>query len=171
MKKKTILLMTAVLAVLAVVLEAAGSSQSAEVVRVYDGDTILVSTRAGEVKVRLLGIDCPESHVNAKCKRDGQSGRRGCRWQIPWGKRAKDVALHMLRNQSITLECDGKCKTDPYDRLLRYIHLPDGRDLGFELVRQGLCEDYSWKYPHPRQKTYQREQNAAQAAQRGIWKD
>lgn len=31
----------------------------------------------------------------------------------------------------------------------RYVRLDDGRDFGLVLVT-GLCEDFSWKYPHPR---------------------
>ncbi len=55
-------------------------SQDAYVEKVTDGDTIKVRLLpSGEkITVRLLGIDCPESHKNAKCKRDGEQGRKGC---------------------------------------------------------------------------------------------
>ena len=44
--------------------------------RVIDGDTIFVTTPEGRVeRVRLIGIDTPESQLNGKAKRD--SGRTG----------------------------------------------------------------------------------------------
>ena len=148
----------------------AATSQTALVVRVYDGDTFLLKTDNGNKKVRLLGIDCPESYKNDKCNRDGMQGRNGCQWQIPHGKRAKKQAIKLLKDKTVGLECDGKCKSDHYGRLLRYVRLPNGNDIGLLLIKKGLCEDFSWKYPHPRQDRYREAQEAAKQKKKGIWK-
>lgn len=145
-------------------------SQIAHVKRIIDADTIVVHTGQDEVTVRLIGIDCPESRPNSKCKRDGKQGWRGCDWQVPRGKRAKKRAEKLLEAESVTLECDEKCEAGAYGRQLRYVRLPGGRDYGIELVKEGLCQDFSFKYPHPREESYQKAQLRAKKQKKGIWK-
>jgi endonuclease YncB( thermonuclease family) len=127
---------------------------AAWVEKVVDGDTVQVRL-GGEgkrVTVRVLGIDCPESHRNAKCRRDGVQGRETCDQQVPRGLEAARRVAELVKQQRVILE--GSSDKDPYGRLLAYIRLPDGRDLGEILIMEGLCEDFSWKYPHPRQDRY-----------------
>lgn len=123
------------------------------VVSVYDGDSFTVGVEGEKVKIRVLGIDCPEKSFNAKCRRDEKEGRPGCEDQVPFGKIVANRAKELLVG-NVTLECDDECKTDLYGRELRYVKLQDGRDYGLVLIREGYCQDYSWKYPHPRQKQY-----------------
>ncbi len=49
------------------------------------------------------------------------------------------------------------------------MRLDDGRDYGLVMVRGGHCEDFGWKYPHPRSKEYMKAQHKAQKEKRGIW--
>ena len=140
-------------------------SHKAHVERVYDGDTIKVRLlpQGRKLKVRLLGIDCPESHHNRKCERDGRQGRKGCDQQIPLGKKATKRAKELLDGNNVKLESkkrDGKFKLDVFGRLLAYIRMADGRDFGLVMVKEGLCEDFGWKYPHPRGKEYRKAQKA-----------
>jgi len=143
----------------------------ARVARVIDGDTVAVRLVDGgaELVVRVLGIDCPESRWNNKCEREGGRGRHGCKWQVPRGKVATLMAREILEGRTVRLECGRKCARGGYGRDLRYIELEDGRDLGLELVRRGLCEDFGWKYPHPRQDAYRRAQLGAKRAGLGVW--
>ena len=131
--------------------EAAG--QRAYVEKISDGDTIkvrLLPEGSEKLTIRILGIDCPESHKNAKCKRDGKAGRKGCDWQVPRGLKASKRAAELLKQQAVILEYDGKCEAGRYGRALRYVRLESGQDFGLLMVREGLCEDFGWKYPHPR---------------------
>lgn len=125
---------------------------AAFVVRVTDGDTFTVKTSEGEDKIRVLGIDCPESSHNAKCERDGKQGRASCDVQVPRGVDAKRVAQNLVEGKSVTLE--GPFSRDPFGRRLAYVRLADGRDYGLLMVREGRCEDFGWKYPHPRSAAY-----------------
>lgn len=131
------------------------------VTRVIDGDTVDTE----HARVRVLGIDCPESKPNRKCKKDK---KRPCAWQIPHGKAATERATELLQGQHITLECGDTCKLDYYNRALRYIRLDDGRDLGLVLVQEGLCVDYT-KYPHARTQEYRAAQAEAKEKGVGIW--
>jgi endonuclease YncB( thermonuclease family) len=93
----------------------------ARVIRVTDGDTITVEAPGHNVKVRLFGVDCPES------KQDGGP-------QATWFTR--DAALD--RMVTVTPH-----DTDRYGRMVADIVLPDGRMLNNELVGSGNAWWYS----------------------------
>lgn len=138
--------------------QVAGGAQ-AVVLTVSDGDTLQVQLAEGEEPpsfyIRVLGIDCPETRRNDKCARDEAEGRRSCDEQIPLGQRAKVRARALLQGATVSLEPgEGGFEWDVYDRLLAYIRLSDGRDLGLTLIDEGLCSDFSWRYPHPRSEAY-----------------
>jgi endonuclease YncB( thermonuclease family) len=143
----------------------------ARVERVVDGDTVEVRLLdgGGRLTVRLLGIDCPESRPNDKCRRAGRRGGRGCDWQVPRGRRAGRMAREILERRRVRLECGRRCRRGGYGRALRYLRLEDGRDFGLEMVRRGLCRDYGHRYPHPRGQRYRRAEGRARRAERGIW--
>lgn len=54
--------------------ETSATLERASVVRVVDGDTLVVDRGSGDEKVRLIGIDCPES-VNPDESRNTEEGR------------------------------------------------------------------------------------------------
>lgn len=124
----------------------------AYVLHVVDGDTLkVVVGRDQKVTVRLKGIDCPESRVNAKCKRDGD-----CSEDVPKGKDATQAMRSLVLAEKVWLVAAGKggdFEFDDYGRTLSYVEL-DGVDVGLQLVRRGICDDYSRRYPHPRQTLY-----------------
>lgn len=143
--------------------------QKAYVVDVLDGDTLRVRPLAGdasEIRIRILGIDCPESHKNPKCRREGREGGETCAEQIPEGLRAARRASDLAKGEVVRLETgadDGAFETGGYGRLLAYVRLPDGSDFGEVLVREGLCSDYGDEYPHPRHKRYERAEDEAES--------
>jgi micrococcal nuclease len=121
--------------------------------KVIDGDTVYLDDQGETVKVRLLGIDCPESRAVSKCGtwREGLS----CKDEIKLGKRAGARTKELLPLKTpVTMVTPPKNKKDRYGRTLGYVMLPDGRDVGLELVKDGLCKEWSDRYPHPRQDEY-----------------
>lgn len=80
--------------------------QEAKVVRVVDGDTIVVSINGTEYKVRLIGVDTPESTIQHE----------------PYGEEASQYTASMLTGKTVYLEKDVS-ETDKYGRLLRYVWL------------------------------------------------
>lgn len=126
------------------------------VVRVIDGDTLVV-VDDGVRTVRVLGIDCPEAHANAKCWRDEEMGHGACLANLPLGRAAAARARELLVGQLVTLEPSvpgAKLLRDRYGRTLAYVRLEDGRDFGLAMVTEGYCADFGWKYPHPRGAEY-----------------
>ena len=69
----------------------AGATDAVEVLRVIDGDTIIVASGEGSETVRLLGIDTPETHHPTKPV--------GC-----WGPEAEAFTREHLEGRFVTLE-------------------------------------------------------------------
>lgn len=95
------------------VIISSASMKKAKVTRVVDGDTIEVTFDNGSVeKVRLIGIDTPESvHPDA----DKNSSQ---------GETASAYTKSQLLNKTVMLEFDVGEK-DQYNRLLAYVYLND----------------------------------------------
>ncbi len=97
---------------------------------IIDGDTI----RIGSTKIRLAGIDAPEEDQ-------------------PWGRKSKWALLEICRGQIITADLNG---TRSYDRLVATCYLPDGRDIGTEIVKRGLALDLP-EFSHGKYRPYEPE--------------
>lgn len=97
--------------------ESLGEFQIAKLVRVVDGDTIVVDISGEEVKVRLIGIDTPESVAPQNyLDRTGKENT----WE---GKNASDYVKSLLAHaETVYLQKDVS-DTDRYGRLLRYVWL------------------------------------------------
>ena len=118
---------------------------TAKVVGIADGDTLTVLKAKQQVKIRLNGIDAPES---------GQE----------FGSRAKQVASALAFGEEVTVRVHDH---DRYGRTVADIILPDGKSLNQELVREGMA----WWYRQyaPADKTLARLEADAKAAKRGLW--
>ena len=99
--------------------------QSYEVIRVIDGDTILISVFGVETSVRLIGVDAPES-VHPDVEKNTAEGEQASFFlkQVVMGKR-------------VTLEYDQELK-DKYDRTLAYVY-SDGIMLQDVLLTMGMA--------------------------------
>jgi len=117
---------------------ARANSQETTLVRVIDGDTVVVSVDGKEERVRLVGIDTPE---------EGTCG-------FEEATRALEL---LLSSTKVGLVDAGVSDRDQFDRLLRYLET-DGGDPGLELIRAGLAEaayDSRTGYPaHNREDEY-----------------
>jgi len=81
-----------------------------DVVRVVDGDTIVVNYNGTNEKVRLIGVDTPESvHVD-KSKNTEE------------GVKVSDYTKSQLTGKKVALELDVQ-ERDKYGRILAYVYL------------------------------------------------
>lgn len=97
---------------------------NATVARVVDGDTLVAGIDGREERVRLLGIDTPESVA--------QNQPVQC-----YGVEASDHLRALLpEGTAITLILDEETR-DRYDRLLAYVVRDDGLFVNLELVETG----------------------------------
>lgn len=106
-----------------------GEDELVEVLRVIDGDTILVDRDGHEDRVRILGIDSPE------VARDGQPGER-C------ANEATALTEELTTEADVVLVADpSQSETDRFGRTLAYVEA-DGQDVSGALLSAGLAEVY-----------------------------
>ena len=130
-----------------------------KVVKVIDGDTIVVDISGKKETLRLIGIDAPEI--------GGNSSKNKC-----FGKEAEEFAKNILSDASIELEEDeSQNDRDKYGRLLRYIILKDGSNLNKTLIRKGSAKEYTYKTPYKYQKEFKNAETEARKAKKGLWAD
>jgi micrococcal nuclease len=88
------------------------------VTRVVDGDTLVLSD--GQ-KVRLTGIDTPESKANAKAVRDSKRTGEDLQTITHQGKEAAAFVRRMIEGKQVRLEFDVQ-HHDRYGRELAYVY-------------------------------------------------
>ena len=98
------------------------------VIRVVDGDTIVVNYEGKYEKLRFLCVNTPES-VHSDEKQN-----------IPMGKVASDYTKQRLTGKYVDIEFEGPFR-GRYGRLLAYVFV-DRVNFNLEQVRQGLSPYY-----------------------------
>ncbi len=121
-----------------------------------DGDTIAVSMNGKEEKVRFVGVDTPETHkpnTPVQC----------------YGPAASAYTKTVIGNQKVRLVSDSlSTDRDRYNRLLRYVYLPDGTNLNEKLIQTGHGFYYPY-FPFTKSKQFSDDQTKAMAAHLGLW--
>ncbi|MEM6997350.1 MAG: thermonuclease family protein [Patescibacteria group bacterium] len=126
------------------------------VLSVYDGDTIGVKMDGREQKVRLIGVDTPETggnDTNIEC----------------YGFEATDYVRDLLDGERVVLKADPlSTNRDRYERLLRFVERKsDGLDVNLELVKNGYSPFYN-NFPHSRLDEFRTAAEQAQERQIGL---
>jgi micrococcal nuclease len=127
------------------------------VTRIVDGDTIVVQQEDEEFRVRMIGIDTPESvHPNKPVEYFG----------IEASKKLKEL----IENKNVELKKDGtQDDVDRYGRLLRYVYLDDV-DINLEMIKQGYAFEYTYRIPYEKQQEYKQAQEDAKLKNLGLWR-
>ena len=136
-----------------------------EVVRVVDGDTIIVGDKADRTRqhtVRLIGANTPEIE--------------GPRTQEePFGPEASAFTKKVVSEAKsvVRLAFDGD-QVDKYDRSLAmvYLQLPNGQEVWLNelLIREGLARAQTqYRYSKGAKDAFRRAETEAQNAKRNLW--
>lgn len=129
------------------------------VVRVVDGDTLILDGPRGPVKVRLQGVNTPET-----VKEDTPVEK--------WGPEATQFTKAFVRaaGNRLRVEVDGEPR-DQYDRFLAFLWDGD-RMLNEQLVRAGLARaKLAYDYSQAKKDLLRNAQREAQRSGRGLWSD
>lgn len=134
-------------------------SSNGRIVSIADGDTVTVRLDSGETKsVRLLAIDSPEKYAT----------RYGSPTEC--GSLAASGFIERFEGRRVVLVSDpSQDGVDRYGRLLRYVQLEGGEDLGAAEVARGLAMPYLYRTPARRYPHYRSLALAARAGGRGSW--
>src|SRR5437868_547453 len=102
-----------------------------KVQRFIDGDTIAVDMNGHSETIRFVGVDTPETHkpnTPVQC----------------YGPAAAAYTKNLIGSNRVRLVSDSlSTDRDRYNRLLRYIYLPDGTLVNESLIQNG----YGFYYP------------------------
>lgn len=125
------------------------TGETALVTRIVDGDTIELQDGT---RVRYIGINTPEVYPTREC----------------YGNEATDFNTELVLNKTVQLVKDVS-NTDKYDRLLRYVYLPDGTFVNEVLVRQGYAHAVAYPPDTTQQTLLKSAQQEARENNRGLW--
>lgn len=100
------------------------------VVRVVDGDTYVLEISGEETKVRLIGVDTPESVAPADYGKENTEE----------GKEVSDIVKDKIKaGDVLTVEYDVS-PTDKYGRTLAYLYFEDGKMVQEWLLENGYAQ-------------------------------
>ena len=119
--------------------DAAGGRAAWRIPVVVDGDTLDATDPDGEVhRIRILGIDTPE-------------------WDECGGAEATAALTELLAGitEIYLVRDESQAERDGYDRVLAYVELADGTDIGLALITAGNAAEYTYgDTPHERADRY-----------------
>ncbi|WP_027358057.1 thermonuclease family protein [Desulforegula conservatrix] len=118
-----------------------------KVVGISDGDTVTVLTpEKQQIKVRLYGVDCPESHQD-------------------YGQKAKQFTSDLVFSKTVDLE---KIDTDRYGRTVGVIKVGN-TVLNEELLKNGFAWYYGQYCKKPFCSQWQQLESQAKSKKAGLW--
>jgi len=126
---------------------------NARVLRVIDGDTLEAEIDNETFKIRLIGVDTPET-VHPFLEEE------------EFGQEASDYLKSLLANQAIVLEFD-EAVMDTYNRLLAYVYLR-GIFINAEIIKNGFSQAYT-DYPFRYSDEFMAYEQKAKEKGVGLW--
>lgn len=127
---------------------ASSERQTAKVIKITDGDTIVVEIDGQEFPLRYIGVDTPET---------GDVG----------GASATEFNRSLVDGKTVTLVKDNS-EVDRYDRLLRYVFVGDVF-VNNEMVRAGYASSGSWPPDTSCDAQFSKTYQTAKANMVGLW--
>lgn len=122
---------------------------------VSDGDTIGVGRGWRYEKVRLIGVDTPETVHPEKPVEF-------------FGPEASEFTKTQLEGKKVHLEFEPSSQYDDYGRLLAYVFLTDGTLFNAELIKQGYARVIA-PSPFHRYKEFRLHEKEARLVGVGLW--
>lgn len=128
------------------------------VTRYIDGDTIEVDMNGSVETIRLIGVDTPETHkpnTPVQC----------------YGPEAAGYTKQIISaaGDTVRLGADPySTNRDRYNRLLRYVYLPDGTLVEEQLILNGYGFYYPY-FPFTKSSQFQKDEEQAIASKKGLW--
>lgn len=125
------------------------------VTEVVDGDTIYVGRGWRSTKVRLIGVDTPETVHPEKPVEF-------------FGPEASEFTKRQLDGKKVRLEFEPSNQYDDYGRLLAYVLLLDGTYFNAELIKQGYARVIA-PSPFHRYEEFRSYEREARVKGSGLW--
>jgi micrococcal nuclease len=121
-----------------------------------DGDTIAVDMNGRTEKIRMIGVDTPETHDPRKSVE--------C-----FGKAASEYTKQLIGDNPVRLEADQLSNNrDRYNRLLRYVYTHDNKLVQAEIIKNGYGFAYV-SFPFSKLDEFRNYEKGAREQSRGLW--
>ncbi|MBN2060626.1 MAG: thermonuclease family protein [Deltaproteobacteria bacterium] len=121
---------------------------------IYDGDTFKAAGNDIEIVVRFVAIDAPEISY-----RKGEPSQ-------PFGDQSKRMLMDLILNKTVEIKGYG---IDKQNRVLAVVYY-GGRNVGVEMVREGLAEIYRGELPEGLDlRDYRQAEFRARTSRQGMW--
>ncbi len=132
--------------------DAAPALRKARVLKVHDGDTVTLRSDRGKHKVRLIGIDAPETG------------------QKPWGSRARQHLIKIMKQSkwAVSVETD-VVKQDKYGRPLVYLWTRKKELINERMLLDGYAVLFTIQPNSKYAERFEKAQRLARENMRGIW--
>lgn len=129
------------------------------VTRIIDGDTIEVTRDGESARVRLLGIDAPETYAGTNRSPECYASEA-----------TQALATALPLGSTVTLENDPTQDTiDTYGRLLAYVFKGD-TNINQYVIEEGVAREYTYRgRVYSKQTTFRDTELHAQKEGRGLW--
>jgi micrococcal nuclease len=123
------------------------------VTHIVDGDTLDVRIGSRTERIRVIGIDTPEGGV--------------C-----YANAATAAATRLASGKLVVLRGDPTQATrDRHGRLLAYVGLPGGKDLGYQLIAGGFAKVYVYNHhPFQRLAAYRAAEAIGRTRSSSLWR-
>jgi micrococcal nuclease len=128
---------------------------AAKVQRVSDGDTFVATVKGRRERVRVIGVDTPESVAPN-------------RPDEPFGEEASAFAKRYLDGETVRLAGDAEPR-DRYGRMLAYVWLRDGTFWNALLVAEGYAQQLTIPPNVTYERLFRRLVAEARREDRGLW--
>jgi micrococcal nuclease len=129
---------------------------SYRVTEFLDGDTITVDMNGHSEKIRMIGVDTPETHDPRKSVE--------C-----FGQAAATYTKQLIGNNPVRLEADQlSTNRDRYNRLLRYVYTSDNKLVESELIKNGYGFAYV-SFPFSKLEEFREYEKQAREQNVGLW--
>jgi len=128
-----------------------------EIVRVVDGDTFVIDYNGKNEKVRLIGVDTPESVHPDEQK------------NTAFGNEVSSYSKRMLMGKRVQIEFDVE-KRDKYGRLLAYVYI-DGQMYNKLLLERGYAKIATYPPNVKYVEDFKSLQKQARENKVGLWSD
>ena len=123
--------------------------KGAKVIKIIDGDSIVVHAGTENIEIRLWGIDTPE-------------------YRQPFSKAAKKLSKKLLQGQTVDLQVKD---IDKYGRVVAMVNLANGENVNGILVKRGYAWVYIYYCKEPVCDKWREYQKAARKKKLGFWRE
>lgn len=142
----------------------------AVLIEVIDGDTYKVRFRGKEEKLRLIGIDTPETQANRKAHKDADKQNQSLESIREMGDQAREYVRSLIPpGTRLRLEFDVQIR-DRYDRLLAYAYLENGEMLNEKIIAEGYASPMTYPPNIRYQPNFLSLYQKARLQKKGLWK-